>query len=128
MRVVVSFRNIEFNDRQPYYQQIFKHLRRQILLGEVKDGDIMPSRRELAKQTGVSLNTAQKAYRLMAKEGYIYTKGNTGSTIMLPPKLKEMVSEEMTRGLVQRFVDDAKQNQLSYKKVIGLLDELWDDE
>lgn len=47
---------------------------------------------------------------------------------MLPLKLKEMVSDEMTRGLVQRFVDDAKQNQLSYKKVIGLLDELWDDE
>jgi len=125
---VINFRNIEFNDRAPLYHQIFKHLRRQILLGEVKDGDVMPSRRELAKQTGVSLNTAQKAYRLMAKEGYIYTKGNTGSTIMLPLKLKEMVSDEMTRGLVQRFVDDAKQNQLSYKKVIGLLDELWDDE
>lgn len=88
----------------------------------------MPSRRELAKQTGVSLNTAQKAYRLMSKEGYIYTKGNKGSTVKLSAQLKETVSEEMTRGLVQRFVDHAKQNQLSHKKVIRLLDELWDDE
>lgn len=88
----------------------------------------MPSRRELAKQTGVSLNTAQKAYRLMAKEGYIYTNGNKGSAVKLSAQLKETVSEEMTRGLVQRFVDHAKQYQLSYKKVIGLLDELWDDE
>lgn len=125
---MINFRNIEFNNHSPLYQQIFKHLRQQILLGEVKDGDNMPSRRELAKQTGISLNTAQKAYRLMEKEGYIYTKGNKGSTVKLSAQLKETVSEEMTRGLVQRFVDHAKQNQLSYKKVIGLLDELWDDE
>lgn len=123
---VVSFRNIEFNDRQPYYQQILKHLKRQILLGTVKDGDVMSSRRELAEQTGITLNTAQKAFHLMENEGYIYTDGNKCSVVKLSAALKKTVTEDLTYGLVQHFVDQAKQNHLSYKKVIELLNELWD--
>lgn len=128
MMAVVSFRNIEFNDRQPLYQQILKHLKRQILLGTVKDGDVMPSRRELAKQTGITLNTAQKAFHLMEKEGYIYTDGKKGSVVKLSAALKESITTDLTYGLVQHFVDQAKQNHLSYKKVITLLGESWDDE
>lgn len=126
MMAVVSFRNIEFNDWQPYYQQILKHLKRQILLGVVKDGDMMPSRRELAEQTGITLNTAQKAFHLMEKEGYIYTEGNKGSVVRLSAALQDSIREDLTYGLVKRFVDQAKQNHLSYKKVIELLSELWD--
>ena len=62
---MVSFRGLRFHDRAPVYQQIAESLKRQILLGAVQDGDPMPSRRELAAQTGVNPNTAQKAYRLM---------------------------------------------------------------
>lgn len=86
----------------------------------------MPSRRELAKQTGITLNTAQKAFHLMEKEGYIYTEGNKGSVVRLSAALQDSIREDLTYGLVKRFVDQAKQNHLSYKKVIELLSELWD--
>ena len=45
---MVDFRGLRFHDRAPVYQQIAEHLKRQILLGAVQDGDPMPSRRELA--------------------------------------------------------------------------------
>ena len=82
---MVSFRGLRFHDRAPVYQQIAESLKRQILLGAVQDGDPMPSRRELAAQTGVNPNTAQKAYRLMMEEGYVYTDGNSGSVVRLTP-------------------------------------------
>lgn len=125
---MVSFSGLQFHDRAPVYQQIAEHLKRQILLGTVQDGDAMPSRRELAAQTGINPNTAQKAYRLMTEEGYIYTDGNNGSVVRLTPGLRDTIEEELTRGLVERFVEEAKQNQLSYKKVIALVSELWGDE
>ena len=119
---MVSFRGLRFHDRAPVYQQIAESLKRQILLGAVQDGDPMPSRRELAAQTGVNPNTAQKAYRLMMEEGYVYTDGNSGSVV------RQAIDEELTRGLAERFVAEAKANHMSYKKVIGLVSELWGDE
>ena len=82
----------------------------------------------LAAQTGINPNTAQKAYRLMTEEGYVVTDGNSGSYLRLTPALREKIDEELTRGLVEDFVARAKANRLSYKKVIALVSELWDDE
>ena len=116
------------DDGAPVYQQIAEYLKRQILTGAVQDGEPMPSRRELAAQTGINPNTAQKAYRLMTEEGYVVTDGNSGSYLRLTPALREKIDEELTRGLVEDFVARAKTNRLSYKKVIALVSELWDDE
>ena len=107
---MVNLSNLRFDDRAPVYQQIAEYLKRQILLGTVQDGDPMPSRRELAAQTGINPNTAQKAYRLMTEEGYVVTDGNSGSFVRLTPALR------------------AKANRLSYKKVIALVSDLWGDE
>lgn len=125
---MVNFSGLQFDDSAPVYQQIAEYLKRQILLGTVQDGDPMPSRRELAAQTGINPNTAQKAYRLMTEEGYVVTDGNSGSFVHLTPELHEQISAQLTRGLVQVFVNQAKANRLSYKKVLDLISELWGDE
>lgn len=125
---MVSFLGMQFHDRAPVYQQIAEHLKRQILLGNALDGDAMPSRRELAAQTGINPNTAQKAFHLMMEEGYVVTDGNNGSRVRLTPDLRASIEEELTRGLVERFVAQAQENHLSYKKVIALVSELWEDE
>lgn len=125
---MVNFSGLQFDDSAPVYQQIAEYLKRQILLGTVQDGDPMPSRRELAAQTGINPNTAQKAYRLMTEEGYVVTDGNSGSFVHLTPELHEQISAQLTRGLVQAFVNQAKANRLSYKKVIALVSDLWGDE
>ena len=125
---MVNFSSLQFDDRAPVYQQIAEYLKRQILLGAVQDGDPMPSRRELAAQTGINPNTAQKAYKLMTEEGYVVTDGNSGSFVRLTPALQEKIEEELTHGLAETFVTQAKANHLSYKKVIALVSELWGDE
>ena len=125
---LVNFSGLQFHGDAPVYQQIAEYLKRQILTGAVQDGEPMPSRRELAAQTGINPNTAQKAYRLMTEEGYVVTDGNSGSYLRLTPALREKIDEELTRGLVEDFVARAKANRLSYKKVIALVSELWDDE
>ena len=96
---MVSFRGLRFDDRSPVYQQVAEYLKRQILLGLVEDGEPMPSRRELAAQTGINPNTAQKAYRLMTEEGLLHTEGNAGSTVCLTPERRAAIEEELTRGL-----------------------------
>ncbi|NCC07237.1 MAG: GntR family transcriptional regulator [Clostridia bacterium] len=125
---MVDFRGLEFHTGEPVYCQIVRHLKRQILLGTAENGETMPSRRELAAQTGINPNTAQKAYKLMEEEGIVRTNGNTASTIYLDDRLYGKIEDEMCSGLVSDFVAEAKRNNLSYKKVIALVSELWGDE
>ncbi|MEG2653256.1 MAG: GntR family transcriptional regulator, partial [Ruthenibacterium sp.] len=113
---MVYFTALRFHEREPVYLQIAKHLKRQILIGTASSGDTMPSRRELAAQTGINPNTAQKAYRLMEDEGYVHTSGNAASTVFITDALREQIENEMCDGLVRQFVSDARDNHLSYKK------------
>ena len=125
---MVDFSGLVLNKREPVYEQIAAHAKRQILLGLAQNGDIMPSRRELAAMTGVNPNTAQKAYRRMEDEGFVVTSGNTASTLLITEALRAQIEDELCNGLVQRFVQEAKQNHLSYKKLLDLVSEVWDAE
>lgn len=125
---MVNFTGLQFHEREPVYRQIATHLKRQILLGTAQHGNTMPSRRELAAQTGINPNTAQKAYHLMEEDGLLRTVGNAASTVYVDEALRSRIEDELSQGLVQEFVSEAKANHLTYKKVIALVSELWDEE
>ena len=61
---MVDFRGLRFHDRAPVYQQIAEHLKRQILLGAVQDGDPMPRHDErLVQKTDGLPDAARRAQR-----------------------------------------------------------------
>lgn len=125
---MISFEHLPPDTKQPVYLQLVSHVKRQILLGTAQDGDVMPSRREIAMQANVNPNTVQKAYRLMEEEGFISTDGNRLSTLRVTPEVFDHIQDELTRGLCKDFVQQAQQNHLSYKKAIALISELWVDD
>ena len=61
------------NDKEPVYLQIIKYFKQQIVIGEFKPGDIIPSRREMAVNIKVNPNTVQKSYKEMEEMGIINT-------------------------------------------------------
>lgn len=125
---MIEFAKLCFDNKEAVYEQIVMHVKRQILLGTAHAGEVMPSRRELAAKAGVNPNTAQKAYRQLEDEGIIVTNGNTASTIAVSDEIRAKIEDELTRGVVCEFVSRAKENHLSYKKVIDLVSELWGEE
>lgn len=124
---MIEFYSLEFNKKMPVYEQIAAHVKRQIILGAAQTGDAFPSRRELAAQTGINPNTAQKACRLMEDEGYLVTSGNTQGSIFVNDDIKQKIENELCQDLVREFVQTAQQNHLSYKKVIALVSEMWEE-
>lgn len=124
---MVNFENLTLDPHRPVYLQLAEHVKRQILLGNAKDGELLPSRREIAMQANVNPNTVQKACKLMEEEGYVSTDGNRLSAVRITPAVFDAIEDELTRGICQEFVDKARQNHLSYKRVIGLISELWEE-
>lgn len=124
---MLNFYNLSLNNKDPVYLQIALYVKRQILLKKVISGDKLPSRREIAAQLNINPNTVQKAFRLMEEEGYVHTSGNQGSIIYFNEEIFKRIEEELTEELVLNFIHSAKDVNLSFKKVIDLLSELWEE-
>ena len=58
-------------------QQVARSIRNQIQAGQLRDGEVLPSTRELAAQWGVSVFTISEAMRVLAGEGLIESQSRS---------------------------------------------------
>jgi len=65
----------------PPYMQIAEDIRRRIRSGQLRDGDLVPSTRQLAREWGVSVPTAAKALMTLRAEGYVRGVAGTGTIV-----------------------------------------------
>lgn len=65
----------------PIYEQIYEQIKAAIISGELKENDILPSIRGLAKDMRISVITTKRAYEELERNGYIYTKSGKGSFV-----------------------------------------------
>ena len=64
---------IDTHSGVPIYDQIYTQIKALIIRGEVKENDMLPSIRSLAKELRISVITTKRAYDELEKEGYVYT-------------------------------------------------------
>ena len=63
--------NIDFRSKIPIFLQIMDQIKHKIAVGELKQGDQLPTVRQLATDLRVNFNTIARAYRLLDEEGLI---------------------------------------------------------
>jgi DNA-binding GntR family transcriptional regulator len=68
-------------ERDAPYVQIIEHYRQEIREGRLKDGDMLPSGREIAKQFGVSLATAAKVAGGLQAIGLVTPRPGAGTVV-----------------------------------------------
>lgn len=89
---------IDFNSDEALYMQ----LRNQIIYGiatrQYKEGDALPSVRQLADSIGINMHTVNKAYAVLRQEGLLRLDRRRGAVIALDiDKLK--AAEELRQSL-----------------------------
>lgn len=62
----------------PIYEQIIGQIKTAIVAGELKQGDMLPSIRALAKDLQISVITTKRAYEELEKEGLIFSVSGKG--------------------------------------------------
>ena len=72
---------IDFNSDEAIYIQ----LRNQIIIGiansQIREGDNLPSVRDLADNIGINMHTVNKAYTILKQEGYVKLDRRKGAVI-----------------------------------------------
>ena len=68
------------------YTQLYEKIRGEILKGNARTGEKLPSLRSLAQQTGLSVTTVGQAYEQLATEGYILSRPQSGYYVAQLPE------------------------------------------
>lgn len=80
-------------DTRPMYQQIVDQITARILAGDWAPGQALPSIRELAAGSGVSVITVKRAYEELERAGLIQTRHGKGSVVAERPQLARDLHE-----------------------------------
>ena len=92
------FLQIDFNSDEAIYIQ----LRNQIIIGiarsNIREGDPLPSVRQMADNIGINMHTVNKAYSVLKQEGFVKLDRRKGAVVSLDVD-KIQVLDEMRRDL-----------------------------
>ena len=86
----------------PIYEQIKKSIINQILEGELKEDELLPSIRVLAQDIKISAMTIKKAYDELEKEGYL--KSIQGKGTFVAPKNTELAKEQAQKD-IEKYIE-----------------------
>jgi GntR family transcriptional regulator len=97
------------------YLQIINQIKQKVMIGDWQTGFHLPSIREMASITGVSVITVKRAYSELEHEGVIFTQQGRGSFI---------AESETVRSDLQLSELDEKLKQVVYRaRQLGLSDD-----
>ena len=123
---MISFEQFEIADGVPIYLQIIQYLKRGMVSGAIRDGDPLPSRRNLSALLGVNPNTIQKAYHLLEEEGLIQSQTGAKSVVCLDGAALARIRRELLEGEIRSVVDGLKQAGLTKQEALALMARHWE--
>lgn len=110
-------------DDKPIYEQIYIQIKNMIVSGKLKEGDSLPSIRNLAKDLRISVITTKRAYEELEKDGYIYTVKAKGSFVN--KKNIKLIKEENLKKIefhIKEILELAKINELKIEDIYEMFD------
>ncbi|MDO5095176.1 MAG: GntR family transcriptional regulator [Peptostreptococcaceae bacterium] len=113
----------------PIYEQIYQQIKTLILMGELQEGEALPSMRLLAKELRISVITSKRAYEELEKSGLIYSITGKGSFVA--PKNIELLREQHLReveDLLKAAIKKSRTISLSLEEMDEMLSLLYDEE
>ena len=88
---------IDFNSDEALYVQLQNQIIMGIAMDIIREGDALPSVRQMADTVGINMHTVNKAYTILKQEGFIQLDRRKGAVIAIDVDkaraLLEMVAE-----------------------------------
>ncbi|WP_213818255.1 GntR family transcriptional regulator [Garciella nitratireducens] len=106
----------------PIYEQIKEQIKAAIFNEELKDGDLLPSIRKLAKELQISVITTMRAYNDLEQEGFIVSVQGKGSYVK--PRNPELIKEKKLLEVEENLlaaINAARLVKLSQDDLISML-------
>ena len=117
------------SSNEPIYSQITTQIKAMIMSGELKEGDALPSMRNLAQQLRISVITTKRAYEDLERDGFI--ESYTGKGSFVKAQNKEFLREEILRQieeLLSKACEQANLHDISLEEMKEMLELVYSQE
>jgi len=113
--------SIDFNSDEAFYIQLRNQIIIGIATGRIREGDSLPSVRQLADNISINMHTVNKAYSVLRQEVFVKLDRRKGAVVSLEvdkqrglEEMKEEIAVAMAKGIckgirreeVHRLVDE----------------------
>jgi hypothetical protein len=116
---------IDFNSDEAIYIQLCNQIIVGIAADKIKEGDSLPSVRQLADDVGINMHTVNKAYSILRQEGFVKLDRRRGAVICIDVDRMRQISQ-MKKDL-SIVVARAICNGVDREDAHNLIDELYDN-
>ena len=116
---------IDFNSEEAIYLQLCNQIIMGIATSNLREGDPLPSVRQLADEIGINMHTVNKAYTVLRQEGYLKIDRRRGAVVALDvdklravAQLREQLLGVLAKGICRN---------ISRAEVHALVDEIYEE-
>jgi GntR family transcriptional regulator len=126
---------------EPIYRQLMEQIRRMSAAGQLADGDLLPSVRDVALALSLNPMTVSKAYNYLEVEGLLSRQRGVGMVcrIALPvvdpeqgkhqqQQIQQLQREQLLRPSLERAAIEAKQMGMSKTQALALFKQILGEE
>ena len=113
----------------PIYEQIMEQIKAQIISGELKENDILPSVRTMAKELKISALTVKKAYDNLEAEGMTVTVHGKGTYVA--PSNTQLMEEERRKEVetdLEAAIQKGRRCGMKEEEIRSLFELIMEDE
>ncbi len=124
MRIVITN-----TSGKPIYEQIEEQIKEAILSGELAEGDLLPSIRQLARELKISVITTTRAYSDLELQGFVTVVQGKGCFVLR--KDSELVREQLLRRVEEHLcaaINAARVAKLPRAQLKRMLEVLLEEE
>ena len=107
----------------PIYEQIKEQIKAAILTADLKEGETLPSIRQLARDLKISVITTSRAYNDLEQEGFLASVQGKGFFVL--PQNSQLIREQSLREVESHLtaaLTAAKQVGISKEEFFGILE------
>lgn len=116
---------VDFNSDEALYLQ----LRNQIIMGiataKFREGDSLPSVRQLAELVGINMHTVNKAYTVLKQEGFVKVDRRRGAVIAIDVDKLRTVAE--LKKELRVILAKGSCKNITREEMHALIDEIYED-
>lgn len=114
---------IDFNSDEALYTQLCNQIIFAIAAERFREGDTLPSVRQMADDIGINMHTVNKAYNVLRQEGFVKVDRRKGAVIAIDIDKLNALAE--TRHELEIIVARASCRNLSREELHRMIDEIY---
>ena len=114
--------SIDFSEQTPIYEQITASITRLINEGKLRQGDRLPTVRQLAQDLGVNLNTVARAYRDLANKDVLSVRQGRGATVFNTKGRCNPATRKKLKRMTAHLANEAVLHGIGAQELHALID------